>query len=293
MTRKPKQKNYFTEDTENAIIAYNKSNNNEERNIIYHEKIHKAFFKLTENLIHTYKFYNTEVENLKDVQHEVIIFLLSKIHRYNHKQNIQDRLIKIITKEFQEEYNEDFTKYVGDVDKISQEQINKFLCKLDYLSPECLKKLSKLTPPKAYSYFGTIGKRFLILNNTIIYDKKIITNPIENIEEDEKHSYDMVEIDTPDDKLSFFMNKYINYCSSNINTLFPKDQDAKVADAILELFRRRENIDIFNKKALYIYIREMIDVKTLKITQIASKLSSIFKKHYIYYLDTGYINFPK
>ena len=35
----------------------------------------------------------------------------------------------------------------------------------------------------------------------------------------------------------------------------------QVADAILELFRKRENLEIFNKKALYIYIREMVDVK--------------------------------
>ena len=39
-----------------------------------------------------------------------------------------------------------------------------------------------------------------------------------------------------------------------------------IADAILELFRKRDNIDVFNKKALYIYIREMVDVKTPKIT---------------------------
>ena len=53
---------------------------------------------------------------------------------------------------------------------------------------------------------------------------------------------------------------------------FLKKKDAEVADAILELFRKRENIDVFNKKALYIYIREMVDVKTPKITKIANQL---------------------
>ena len=56
----------------------------------------------------------------------------------------------------------------------------------------------------------------------------------------------------------------------NLFTLFPKPQDACVADAILELFRSRETIDIFNKKALYIYIREIIDVKAPKITKISN-----------------------
>jgi hypothetical protein len=34
---------------------------------------------------------------------------------------------------------------------------------------------------------------------------------------------------------------------------FPKKNDAQIADAILELFRKRETIEVFNKKAL-IYI---------------------------------------
>ena len=67
--------------------------------------------------------------------------------------------------------------------------------------------------------------------------------------------------------------------------------DAKIADAILELFRKRENIEIFNKKALYIFIREQVNVKTPKITKIADKLYAIFKGNYIFYLEHGYTNF--
>jgi hypothetical protein len=60
----------------------------------------------------------------------------------------------------------------------------------------------------------------------------------------------------------------------------------------LELFRKRENLDVFNKKALYIYIREMvIDVKTPQITKIANRLYAIFQKAYLIYLDTGVIKF--
>ena len=80
-------------------------------------------------------------------------------------------------------------------------------------------------------------------------------------------------------------------CSNNLKTLFPKDGDAKIADAILELFRKREVLDIFNKKALYIYIREIIDVKTPKITKIANRLGDIFKEHYLFYIENGYTNF--
>ena len=70
-----------------------------------------------------------------------------------------------------------------------------------------------------------------------------------------------------------------------------RSTDAQIADAILELFRKRESIDIFNKKALYIYIREIIDAKTPKITKIADRLYDIFKEHYCFYLENGYTNF--
>ena len=36
----------------------------------------------------------------------------------------------------------------------------------------------------------------------------------------------------------------------DFDVFFPKGNDSQVADAILELFRKRENIEIFNKKAL-------------------------------------------
>jgi len=229
--KKKKGVQYFTQATENAIIRYNQSSDFDERSKIYREEIHYAFFKLTENIIHTFKFYYTEVDNIEDLQHEVITFLLSKIHLFNHEKGA-----------------------------------------------------------KAYSYFGTIAKRYLILSNQKNYKKRIDTAPIELLEESETHSYN-IDDNIHEDKLSMFINEYVEYCTANIYKLFPKEYDAQIADAILELFRKRENLDIFNKKALYIYIREIIDVKTPKITKIANQLYDVFKENYVFYLENGYTNF--
>ena len=231
VVKKKKGVQYFTQDTENAIVLYNNTTDFEERSKIYRERIHYGFFKLTENIIHTFKFYYTEVENIEDLQHEVITFLLSKIHLY------------------------DQTKGT-----------------------------------KAYSYFGTIAKRYLILSNQKNYKKRIDTAPIEILEEDENHSYTLE--DSPvNDRLSLYIDKFTEYCTENIFELFPKEYDAQIADAILELFRKREYLDVFNKKALYIYIREQVDVKTPKITKIANQLYEIFKKGYVFYLENGYTSF--
>ena len=81
--KKPTNKNYFTQDTEDAIVLYNNTEDFLLKSKIYEERIHYAFFKLTQNIIHTFKFYHTEVENLEHLQHEIEVFLLSKIHLFN------------------------------------------------------------------------------------------------------------------------------------------------------------------------------------------------------------------
>jgi DNA-directed RNA polymerase specialized sigma24 family protein len=229
---KPKSdKNYFTQDTENAIVEYNSTTSFVEKEKIYHARIHYPFFKLTENIIHTFKFYYTEVDNIEDLQHEVITFLLSKIHLFNPERGA-----------------------------------------------------------KAYSYFGTIAKRYLIISNQKNYKKRIDKAPVEELYKDDNHSY-TIDDPSPNEKLNTYIDLFVEHCTENIFDIFPKDKDAAVADAILELFRKREEIDVFNKKVLYIYIREIIDVKTPKITKIANQLYDIFKINYIFYLENGYVKF--
>ena len=60
--------------------------------------------------------------------------------------------------------------------------------------------------------------------------------------------------------------------------MFPKKQDKDVAESILYLCKNKDNIDNFNKKALYIMIREMTDVKTSKITQVSNVYRKIYPK---------------
>jgi hypothetical protein len=230
--RRPKSKNYFTQDTENAIVRYNNESDDEVRSKIYEREIHYPFFKLTENIIHTFKFYYTEVDDIEHLQHEVICFLLEKIHLFDPSRGA-----------------------------------------------------------KAYSYFGTIAKRYLILQNQKNYKKRVDKAPVDELFKDDKHTYSIDLGDKVEDRLVYFIDEFVDHCTENIYTIFPKQKDAEIADAILEIFRKRQDIDVFNKKALYIYIREMVDVKTPKITKIANQLYDVFRDNYIFYLDNGYVDF--
>ena len=79
--RPRKNKLYFTQDTEDAIIAYNNELDYDLRNKVFNEYIHKPLMKMCENLVHRYKFYHFDATT-KEVQYEVIAFLLEKLPKY-------------------------------------------------------------------------------------------------------------------------------------------------------------------------------------------------------------------
>lgn len=289
--RKPKSKNYFTSETEQAILEYNRTDDYKLKDRIYTRHIHYPFFKLTQNIIHTFKFYYTEVDNLEHLQHEIIIFLIEKLHKYHHSKSVNDRLYKIIVKKHNEKYIENsFLDYTNNADQVTQTQIDSFIEELE-VSEECYKQIVKITPPKAFSYFGTIVKNYLIPYNNENYSKK--KKKVDAIEEFNKEDTSHFHTNGADeeDPLRLYMDLFITHCSENIYELFPKGNDAKIADSVLELFRKRDDIEIFNKKALYIYIREMVEVKTPKITKISKQLHNIFKNNYPFYLENGYVVF--
>ena len=224
--RKPKESiQYFTSDTEEAILEYLRTTDPSKRNKIFNERIDYAFHKLAENIIHTFKFYYTEVNTIDELKHEVVAFLLEKLHLYKQEKG------------------------------------------------------------KAYSYFGTIAKRYLILYNNANYKKLKEKADVTAVDEDKTIFINMVNEENNNIPLTRFIDLFIKHVDKDLVKYFPKDEDAKTADAVIELFRRRESLDIFNKKGIYIYIREITDQPTPQITKIIKKLKTIYKELLSQYLE--------
>jgi hypothetical protein len=226
--RRPKKSiDYFTLDTQQAIIEYRLETSTYKRNKIFNERIYYAFYKLAENIIHTFKFYYTEVDNINELKHEVIAFLLEKLHLYDD------------------------------------------------------------TKGKAYSYFGTIAKRYLIVYNNNNYKRLKGKATVEEVDEDKTILNDLVLTNENNLEELEFIDIFIFYVDDNLLEIFTKEQEARVGDAILELFKRRETIDIFNKKALFIYIKEITDAPTPIITKVIKVLKGIYKEMLNKYLEEG------
>tara|TARA_Y100000361_G_scaffold148684_1_gene161882 strand:+ start:177 stop:866 length:690 start_codon:yes stop_codon:yes gene_type:complete len=208
--KKSKKKYYFGQEVQDAIVEYNSSTNDAERNQIYGTRIHAAFDKLAENIINTFKFtYFDDVFN--DVKHEVVAFMVMNIHKYDHTKG-----------------------------------------------------------SKAFSYFSIVAKNYLILHNNNNYKKYKSHTDLGALDKQFGRDYDNQE------DLKGIIKDVIKYFDTNIPTMFKKEKDRNIAYSIVDLFKHKDDIENFNKKSLYILIREMTDVETVHITKVVN----IFKKHY-------------
>tara|TARA_R100001443_G_scaffold114319_1_gene130181 strand:- start:890 stop:1615 length:726 start_codon:yes stop_codon:yes gene_type:complete len=133
---------------------------------------------------------------------------------------------------------------------------------------------------KAFSYFSIVAKNYLILHNNNNYKKMKIHDNIDVVRNVSNPSTDSEEL------ANELLKDVITYFDKNILTIFNKKRDIDVAYAIIELFKSKDEIENFNKKALYILIREMTNVNTIHITSVVN----IFKKHYRKIIEQHYKN---
>jgi hypothetical protein len=143
---------------------------------------------------------------------------------------------------------------------------------------------------KAFAYFSIVAKHYLIFLNNSNY--KRFNQSVEIGEEREEHT---VQLQAEDKyykaaEISEFMRLMIDYWEINIGKIFSKQRDLNIANAVIELFRNSDRIEAFNKKALYLYIREISNCKTQQITKIINKMKVCYVNIAKSYVNTGFIN---
>jgi len=127
---------------------------------------------------------------------------------------------------------------------------------------------------KAFSYFSIVAKNYLIFHNNNNYKKfnqhvDISETPSESsvcLQTEDAHHKDI--------QTQEFMKLIVNYWEANITKIFNKQKDLNIAYAVIELFRNCERIENFNKKTLYLYIRELSNCKTQQITKVINKMKT-------------------
>jgi hypothetical protein len=154
-------------------------------------------------------------------------------------------------------------------------------------------RLNKFNPNagKAYSYYTRTSFNYLIAENQKAYSK--LKSDMQEIDIDEQRNI-ITEIhnDEMRETLHYFMNGYVEYCYDNLNFIFNNPVDIHVADSVLHIFETRENIEDFNKKALYIFIRERTGLETTNITRVIKVLKQIYEEKFLAYERNNFVNLP-
>ena len=218
--RKRRKNHYFTNEHEEAIIRYSRSNCLKERTELYVNYIQPAFNEMVDKIIYTYKF--TNLPNIDCLKEDCKIWLTTILDKF-------------------------------DPDKGS----------------------------KAFSYFSVITKNWFIhkvkrqqKRNKREVDYDNISKAYEEEYLSTSESY--VTIREEDEFWKSFYTELKSWDTSQM-----KENDTKVYKAIIILFESKEDIEIFNKKAIYLYLREITGLNTKQIVNSLKK----FRKKYNNFRD--------
>tara|TARA_R110000851_G_scaffold206793_1_gene358798 strand:- start:359 stop:1093 length:735 start_codon:yes stop_codon:yes gene_type:complete len=159
---------------------------------------------------------------------------------------------------------------------------------IDYLRDECkvwlMTILDKYDPSKghkAFSYFSVITKNWFIHkvkrqqkrnkrevdfdNVSKLYEEEYLSTTESYVSDREENEF-----------WKCFYKEMQSWDSSQM-----KDNDLRVYKAVLILFESQDDIEIFNKKAIYLYLREITNLNTKQIVNSLKK----FRKKYSNFRD--------
>jgi hypothetical protein len=142
-----------------------------------------------------------------------------------------------------------------------------------------LDKYDQSKGSKAFSYFSVITKNWFIhkvKRQQKRNKREVDFDNISKAHEEEYLSTNESYVTTREENefWSFFYSEIKSWDESQM-----KDNDLKVYQAIIILFESKEDIEIFNKKAIYLYLREITGLNTKQIVNSLKK----FRKKYEYF----------
>ena len=231
-----------------------------------------------------------------DIKEEIKKVVKKKKRKVYFGQEVQDAIVRYNGSDDTGERNDIYQKEIhAAFDKLCENIINTF--KFSYFDDPFedvknevvsflvmnLHKYDHTKGSKAFSYFSIVAKNYLILHNNTNY-KKLKTHVNSSILNTKQVGDNQAE------HFNELTTEIIEYFDNNIPNLFRTKRDINVAFSIIELMKQRDDIENFNKKAIYILIREMTNVETAHITKVINVFKREYRKLINKYNNYGTIN---
>ena len=169
------------------------------------------------------------------------------------------------------------------VDKIVYTYKFTNLPNIDYLRDECkvwlMTILGKYDPDKgskAFSYFSVITKNWFI--HKVKKQKRKSQREVDYDAAPKRYEQEYLATDqtwvTDQLEREFWNSFYEDMKTWEFNDM--RDNDERVYKAIIVLFESKDDIEIFNKKAVYLYLREITGLNTKQVVNSLNK----FREHH-------------
>ena len=212
---------YFTNETQDAIVEFQKSSDCKVREKLYVGKILPAFEKLVENLINIHKFSGLH-DTYEDLKNDCVNFLFETIHKFNPDMGTN-----------------------------------------------------------AFSYFNVVAKNWLIIKT-----KQKVQRGRRDVSIDDPKGLSNSEIQIVEEKRTvpsqdFFLENAENVAGIlkmmyEIRSRVKVENELLCINSVITIFENINDIDILNKSAILLYIREL---SGLSPKQLTTSMQAV-KKHY-------------
>lgn len=251
--RKRTTKNYFNEIHEQAVIDYKYAENLIERDRIFTEILEPVFTRMIESILNRYKLYDKR-KTIPNMITDCLSFLHEKIGYFDENKRTCRK------------------------------------CKQVTLEDRCALCGYKVQPVKAYSFFGTIVRRYLIGERNKSDKEKLFIEPTDSIHEEARNRSTVIIENSPvSEETHEYIQYLIKYLNTNRDVLCEGDEESEIMlSAVILFLDNPSSVPIYNKKAVYILIKELTGIENTTI------LTAFFKKLKVQYGQAKYLYYnPK
>ena len=261
---KKRKKEYWTKETEDAVKEYLKNDFN-----FYQYKIDKHL---------------EEVEKSRGARKEIKLdedFILLNQSMVDHTSRRE--VISLKEKIFRESIYTPLTRLVENI--IFSFKLFRAGVDVKTLHNDCmsfvLEKFCNFDPgqnTKSFSFYGTVAKHYL-QNKKKEVDKEtksILDYESHSEEAEELSQFEIDEESELDSSMALF-NHIIDIFEAVIDRPDISKNDAKVADAIVQIFKSHELIGVYSKSAIYKLIKEHTNLETKDITYSLHRFKILYR----------------
>ena len=162
-------------------------------------------------------------------------------------------------------YTYNFNKILWDREQIEHEVMTHLY--------EKLSKFDVTKNKKSFSYFGTITKNWMIQRCNADKNKRFIDDDNQDIivHNISIHAYEENKVERHNEE---FIGEIIeDFDDWDAKTNYTRD-DFAVLEIVNDILKNYDRFNIYNKKQLYVYIREATDLPSRKITKSLKKIKN-------------------